>query len=84
MDAEGARALARRIEQGPPDEAPAPAPREDDPRPRQIFGLSIVRTVRTPIVVDGRRAVLDQRLHSRLVEGRWATTVVSESVHFSD
>jgi hypothetical protein len=84
MDAEGARALARRIEQGaPPETASAPL-RNGSPRARPIFGVHIYRTLKTRVTVAGRPAVLRHRIHSTLVAGRWTSTVVDETLRYVD
>jgi hypothetical protein len=85
MDTEGARALARRIADGHAGNGNAgssdPArPRQD--RSRQIFGLHIYRTITTPVVLSGRRALIRQRVHERLVAGRWVRLVLDERLDY--
>lgn len=80
MDAEGARALARRIAGGPPPEAET-AGREGGPEPaRVIFGVRIYRTIEQRSLVDGRRALVRRRVCKALVAGRWVSSVVREDV----
>jgi hypothetical protein len=80
MDADGARALACRIEQGPPTD-PALSPSS---RARPILGVHIRRTVRTSITVEGRPAMLRQRIHSTFVAGRWTSAVVENTLLYLD
>jgi hypothetical protein len=80
MDAEGARALARRIEQGRPMDPSLAPPRKNSSPARPIFGVHIRRTVRTRITVDGRPALLRQRIHSTFVAGRWTSAVVESTL----
>lgn len=89
MDAEGARALARRIAAGPPaDDARRAARRtvrartvsDDDFEPQARYGVRIYWTERTPSVAGGRRVVVVRRLCKTLVDGRWIVSVVREAV----
>lgn len=84
MDAEGARALARRIEQGPPTAKASLPCRDGSSRSRAIFGMHIYRTVKTRLAVAGRPAVRRQRIHSTLVAGRWTSAVVEETLQDLD
>lgn len=89
MDAEGARALARRIAGGPsPEHVPGRAESGsggDGSEPaRVIFGLRIYRTVEQRSLVDGRRAVVRRRVCKALVAGRWVSSVVREDVERLD
>ena len=83
MDTEGARALARRIADGHPGNAGSSDPaRPGQDRSRQIFGLHIYRTITTPVVLGGRRALIRQRIHERLVAGRWVRLVLDERLDY--
>jgi hypothetical protein len=84
MDAEGARALARRIEQGPPTDNASPPSRNGSSRARPIFGMHIYRTVKSRTTLVGRPAVRRQRIHSTLVDGRWTSAVVEETLQYLD
>jgi hypothetical protein len=84
MDAEGARALARRIEQGPPKADASHGDENSEPHPRAIFGTHVYRTVKTPLVLAGRPAVLRQRIRSTLVGDVWASVVLEETLHYLD
>jgi hypothetical protein len=83
MDAEGARALARRIEEGPPAQESG-FPHASPPRERQIFGMHVVRTVTTRVTLQGRPALIRQRRHSTLTENGWRTETVEETVEYLD
>ncbi len=90
MDAEGARALARRIEAGPPpaDETPGAVPTGDAPAadaedPDAVptrNGVRVYSTERQAVVVDGRPAIVRRRVCKTLVDGCWVTSVVREEV----
>jgi hypothetical protein len=82
MDTEGARALARRIEEGPPAQETGARPAA--PRERQIFGMHVIRTVATRVTLQGRPAMIRQRRHSTLTEKGWTTKTVEETVEYLD
>jgi hypothetical protein len=84
MDAEGARALARRIAQGPPKPEAARSNGNAASRPRAIFGMHVYRTVKTPLVLEGRPAVLRQRIRSTLVGDGWTSIVIEETLQYRD
>jgi hypothetical protein len=84
MDAEGARALARRIAQGPPKPDASRSNGNGASRPRVIFGMHVYRTVKTPLVLEGRPAVVRQRIRSTLVGEGWTSVVVEETVQYLD
>jgi hypothetical protein len=92
VDAEGARALARRIAAGPPPEdakrrvrrkVAAEPVRDDLFEPLARYGVRIYWTERTPHLADGRPAVVVRRLCKTLVDGRWIVSVVREAVEGS-
>jgi hypothetical protein len=88
MDAQGARALTRRIEQQQ-HWRQAPAVRDGrqppvDPDGAELEELSETtrlygREVRAE-TVDGRRALVTRRMQKRLVDGWWRTEEVVERV----
>ncbi|MGH2995727.1 MAG: hypothetical protein ACRDON_02215 [Gaiellaceae bacterium] len=89
MDAEGARALARRIAAGPPaGDAKTGVPRtvaadpvpEDLFEPRARYGVRIAWTERTTRLAGDRPVVVVRRLCKTLVDGRWIVSVVRETV----
>ena len=81
MDVEGARALARRIADGPPTEE-----RRVGQSPRALHERRFVRifwTETQPLFVEGRSAVGVRRLCKTLVDGHWEIAVVREEVRIS-
>jgi len=89
VDAEGARALARRIAAGPPaGDAQGGAPRTAaaGPVPEELFepparyGVRISWTERTTRLAGNRPVVVVRRLCKTLVDGRWIVSVVRETV----
>jgi len=80
MDVEGARALARRIADGPPTEERV------GQSPRALHERRFVRifwTETQPLFVEGRSAVGVRRLCKTLVDGRWEISVVREEIRIS-
>lgn len=86
MDTEGARALARRIADGPPpSDAPAPAAqRRTEPRARQIHSVYIFRTEIDRALVGGRTVEIRRRVRKSLAGGAWVSTVLEERVDYLD
>ena len=78
MDAEGARALARRIRE---ERAQPAAPVQTrPPKPPAGSGLRIYWTERQRLHAGGRSAVFVRRFCKAQVEGEWVVTVVREEL----
>jgi hypothetical protein len=82
MDAEGARALARRIQEG--RGAPAlprrPELSSEVRATRARYGVRIYRTERCPVFDGARSVVLMRRVCKTLVDGGWVVSVLREEL----
>jgi hypothetical protein len=80
MDAEGARALTRRIQEGrgtPASPRPSKPNSEVLPEPAR-YGVRIYSTERCPVFDGARSVVLIRRVCKTLVDGEWIVSVLRE------
>lgn len=82
MDAEGARALTRRIQEGrgtPPPPPPGPPKPELEVLAQPArYGVRIYSTERCPILDGARSVVLVRRVCKTLVDGDWIVSILRE------
>jgi hypothetical protein len=80
MDAEGARALARRIQEKRGTPAPPGRPElNSDVRATQArYGVRIYSTERCPVLDGTRSVVLVRRVCKTLVDGDWIVSILRE------
>lgn len=80
MDAEGARALTRRIQEGRGTPAPPRPPKassEVHAEPAR-YGVRIYRTERCPVFDGVRSVVIVRRVCKTLVDGEWIVSILRE------
>lgn len=82
MDAEGARALTRRIQEGRDSSA---APRRPGPEAEMVpkparYGVRIYCTERYRLLDGGRSVVLVRRVCKTLVDGDWVVSILREEL----
>jgi hypothetical protein len=80
MDAEGARALARRIqeERGAPAPSGHPEANSEVRATQARYGVRIYSTERCPLFDGARSVVLVRRVCKTLVDGDWVVSVLRE------